>query len=111
METERRRRRGETLEQALNFQLAACVEDEGLAAMVLADADGLPLASWGHAATCEEAAAFAPFEHGADAARSVRFGSHEFYLCAVGGNELGRRRSLDRSATGVSRILNRWMVP
>jgi hypothetical protein len=111
MQTERRRRRGDTLEDALNFQLAACVEDEGLAAMVLADSNGLPLAAWGHSETCEEAAALAPFEQGAEGRRRVRFGGHELYLCAVGGNEIGRRRSLDRSATGVSRILGRWIVP
>ena len=109
MTVERRHRRGATLGDALNFQLAACVEDEGLEAMVLADGDGLCVANWGDIETCEEAAGRAPLPGGQ--ARSVRFGGMELYLCAVGGKPAARRRSLDRSAKGVSRILGTWLVP
>ena len=109
MMVERRQRRGETLGDALNFQLAACVEDEGLQAMVLADADGLCVANWGDRDTCEEVAVRAPLP-GAQA-RPVRFGAIELYLCAVGGAAPARRRSLERSAQGVSRILESWLVP
>ena len=111
MEADRRTRRGDTLEDALNYQLAACVDAEGLSAMVLADADGLPLAAWGGSDTCEEAAARAPFRRDDDQARRFRFGGHDLYLCAVGGEELARRRSLERSQNGVARILGRWIVP
>jgi hypothetical protein len=107
MEADRRIRRGDTLEDALNYQLAACVEAEGLAALVLADADGLPLAAWGGSETCEEAAARAPYR---PESHRFHFGTHELYLCAVGGEELARRRSLERSQSGVSRILGRWIV-
>jgi hypothetical protein len=111
----RRQRRGDTLESALKYQLAACVEDEGLAAMVLADDAGLCLASWGGRDMCEEAAARAPLARerrpGLEAARRVRFGKLELYLCAVGGQAAGRFRSLERSASGVSRILAGWIAP
>ena len=111
----RRHRRGQTLEAQLNYQLAACVEDEGLEAMVLADDAGLCLASWGGHDECEEAAARAPLplerRAGLDAARRVRFGNLELWLCAVGGRPMGRFRSLERSASGVARILSGWITP
>jgi hypothetical protein len=111
----RRRRRGDTLETALSYQLAACVEDEGLAAMVLADDEGLCMASWGGRDVCEDAAARAPLPGerrlGAEAARRVRFGGIDLFLCAVGGEPRGRIRSLERSASGVTRILASWIAP
>jgi len=114
MAPERRRRRGETLEEALSYQLGACVEDEGLAAMVLADAEGLCVASWGRPDTCESAAARAPLpaerDPDAEAARQVWFGGIELYLCAVGGEPVARDRSLARSARGVTRILGTWIA-
>jgi len=76
--------------------------------MVLADADGLPLAAWGGNDTCEEPRRRAPFRP--DAHR-FRFGSHELYLCAVGGDTVAQRRSIERSQDGVARILGRWIVP
>ena len=91
---ERRRRRGDRLEDALSYQLAACVEDEGLSGMVLADDDGLCLARWGEPELCEEVAAAAPMD---GAARRVRFGGFEMFLCAMGGEPPGRGRSLDRT--------------
>jgi hypothetical protein len=101
------------LGEALNFQLAACVEDEGLSAMVLADDEGLCMAGWGEPEICEEIAGHAPLPSNRcpDDTRRVRYGGIEMYLCAVGGNPDGRRRSLERSAGGVSRILDRWLVP
>src|SRR5688572_14365586 len=53
---ERRRRRANTATQALRYQLAACCED-GIDAMVVADRDGLPLASSGDTYACDEVAA------------------------------------------------------
>ena len=52
---ERRRHRSELPDIALNLQLDACCQD-GVAAMVLADGDGLPLASAGDGFACEEVA-------------------------------------------------------
>lgn len=107
---DRRRRRANTLGDSLNYQLAACVEDEGLSAMVLADGDGLRVASWGDEDVCDEVAGRAPVG-GVPEARRIRFGGIELYVCAVGGEAAARRRSLDRSAGGVVRILNAWLVP
>src|SRR5689334_24439849 len=53
--TERRHRRSTSPHIALTLQLDAACED-GLAAMVLADGDGLPLASSGDGYACEEVA-------------------------------------------------------
>jgi len=106
MMKDRRRRRGDTLLEALSFQLAACVEDEGLSAMVLADSDGLCLASWGEREICDLAAAMAPL---GEAVR-VKFGATDLFLSAIGGEPRARDRSLSRSATAVPRILERWIV-
>ena len=43
--------------QALRYQLAACCEDGRIEAMVVADGDGLPLASSGDTYACDEVAA------------------------------------------------------
>ncbi len=94
----------------MNYQLAACVEDEGLSAMVVADGDGLRVASWGDEETCDEVAGRAPMGRVPEA-RRVRFGGIELYVCAVGGEASARRRSLDRSCGGVVRILTTWLVP
>jgi hypothetical protein len=107
---ERRRRRGETLEAALSYQLAACVEDEGLSGMVLADDQGLCLAGWGRPEVCEEVAARAPLGRAVDGARRLRFGGIELFLCAMGGEPPARGRSLDRSAAAIERILGRWIA-
>jgi hypothetical protein len=108
MREERRRRRGDTLGDALRFQLAACVEDEGLEAMALADDQGLCLASWGEGTDCELMAARAPMASAGT--RRLRLGSALLFLCAAGGDAQTRRRSLDRSELGVTRILNRWLA-
>jgi hypothetical protein len=110
MNDERRRRRANSLGESLNYQLAACVEDEGLSAMVVADGDGLRVASWGDDDVCDEIAGRAPIG-GVPEARRVRFGGIDLYVCAVGGDATGRKRSLDRSAGGVVRILTTWLVP
>ena len=96
---------------ALDYQLAACVDDEGIDAMVLADGDGLLVARWGDADICEAAAAFAPLTavEGEDTKR-MRFGNLDLYLCALGGEAASRRRSIERSASGVLRILGNWLV-
>ncbi len=36
---------------------------------------------------------------------------HESHLAAVGGDDTGKERSLDRSENGVSRILGQYIVP
>jgi hypothetical protein len=118
---ERRRRRGDTTTQALKYQLAACCEDGRIEAMVLADGDGLPLASSGDTFACDEVAA-----------RMVRVGARirewngtllgaghawnvqmlkvdvdgsELLVCAVGGTAEARKRQIARGAEGARRIL------
>ena len=80
--------------------------------MVLADDEGLALATWGGREICEEAAARAPLAapRAAGDARRMRFGGLELFLCAVGGEPPARGRSLERSACGVERILGKWIA-
>jgi len=119
--TERRRRRSDLITQALTYQLAACCEDGRMHAMVLADDLGLPLASSGDPATCDEIAASMALV----AARTDQFagtlyrsgrhwevemtripvdGSH-LMVCAVGGTAEQRWRQIARGARGTRRIL------
>lgn len=118
---ERRRRRSDLITQALTYQLAACCEDGCIHAMVLADDLGLPLASSGDPAACDEIAASMALV----AARTDQFagtlyrggrqwevemtripvdGSH-LVVCAVGGTAEQRWRQVARGARGTQRIL------
>lgn len=74
---DRRTRRSPHMQQALSFQLQRVRETAALDALVLATADGLPVAHSGEDELCAELAALAPFipvEGGdaADAARRLR---------------------------------------
>ncbi len=122
METnrERRRHRSEHPETALNFQLDACVQD-GVAAMVLADGDGQPLATAGDDYCCEQVAGrivrvapriqeFAGTLIGSGQRWDVQMtkfeaAGHELVLCAVGGSAEMRRRQLARGMVAAQRIL------
>lgn len=116
---DRRKRRSRSPHIALTLQLDAC--RDGLDALVLADGDGLPLASSGDDYACEEVAGRLVI-----AARRIRefagtlLGPHgrwdvqmtkvevdgqELVLCAVGGSAEQRRRQIARSLGGVQRIL------
>ncbi|MGE0871998.1 MAG: hypothetical protein AB7P03_25795 [Kofleriaceae bacterium] len=118
---ERRRRRANTATQALRYQLAACCEDGKIDAMVVADSDGLPLASSGDTFACDEVAArvvlvgpkiktFNGTLLGAGASWDVEMvkveiqGS-ELMVCAVGGTAAARKRQIKRGAEGALRIL------
>jgi len=118
---ERRRRRGNTVTQALRFQLATCCEEGRIEAMVVADGDGLPLASSGDTFACDEVAArmvlvgsrikeFNGTLLGAGNAWQVQmmkvdFEGSELLVCAVGGTAEARKRQLTRGASGALRIL------
>ncbi len=118
---ERRRRRANTVTQALRFQLATCCEDGRIEAMVVADGDGLPLASSGDTFACDEVAArmvlvgsrikeFSGTLLGAGNAWQVQmmkvdFEGSELLVCAVGGTAEARKRQLTRGASGALRIL------
>jgi hypothetical protein len=118
---DRRRRRGTTTTQALQFQLAACCEDGRMEAMVLADGDGLPLASSGDTFACDEVAAtmvivgsrIAEWNgtllgsgHKYDVQMmKVQVDGTDLLVCAVGGTPDARKRQLTRGASGALRIL------
>lgn len=118
---ERRRRRGTTATQALQYQLAACCEDGRIEAMVVADGDGLPLASSGDTYACDEVAArmvlvgprikeFNGTLLGAGTRWDVQMlkvdiDGSELLVCAVGGTAEARRRQITRGAAGAVRIL------
>ena len=118
---ERRRRRANTVTQALRYQLATCCEEGRIEAMVVADGDGLPLASSGDTYACDEVAArmvlvgprikeFSGTLLGAGNAWQVQmmkvdFEGSELLVCAVGGTAESRKRQLTRGASGALRIL------
>jgi hypothetical protein len=121
MEMERRTRRSDNITQALRLQLAACRDAGRLAAMVLADRDGLPLAVVGDLPTCEEVAgrmalvgqrvsSYRGTVRTDDGAwpvhmRRVIVDGAGLLLCAIGGSRSERQRQIVRSSAGVERIL------
>ncbi len=118
---DRRLKRASDVALALRYQLDACRTDGRMQAMVLADEDGLCLAASGPLETCHEVAAVLPFlgrrrrdfqgtvlsaKGGLRVlVRAFDFGGQELYACAIGGDEVQRAAELDRSVTGVTRIL------
>jgi len=118
---ERRLRRATTVTQALRYQLAACCEDGRIEAMVVADGDGLPLASSGDTYACDEVAArmvlvgqrikeFSGTLLGAGhkwdvQMMKVEVEGSELLVCAVGGTAASRNRQITRGAEGALRIL------
>ena len=119
--TERRQRRSTSPQIALSLQLDACCEEGGVAAMVLADGDGLPLASSGDDYACEEVAGkmvivarrireFCGTLIGAGQRWDVQMtkfeiDGNELVLCAVGGSAEMRQRQMSRSIHAAQRIL------
>lgn len=118
---ERRRRRADLITQALTYQLQACCEDSGVHAMVVADEDGLPLASSGDCPACDEVAATMVLLGSRTAAFSgtlMRQGQRwdvemtrivvdgsPLMVYAVGGSSEQRARQIARGAQGTLRIL------
>jgi hypothetical protein len=117
---DRRQRRSASPHIALTLQLDACCRD-GVDAMVLADGDGLCLASSGDDYACEEVAGrlvimarrirefagtlIGPGQQWEVQMTKVAIDGDELVLCAVGGSADSRRRQLSRSIGGVRRIL------
>ena len=107
--------------QALKYQLAACCEDGRIEAMVVADGDGLPLASSGDTYACDEVAArmvlvgprikefngtlLGVGTHWDVQMVKVSVEGSELLVCAVGGTADARRRQITRGAEGAVRIL------
>jgi len=121
MRTERRHRRANTTTQALRYQLAACCKDGRIDAMVVADGDGLPLASSGDTYACDEVAARMVLVgprikefNGTLLGQGQRWDvqmvkvdvdGSELLVCAVGGTAEARKRQITRGAEGALRIL------
>jgi hypothetical protein len=121
--TERRRRRADTASKALEYQLQACCEDGRIEAMVVADGDGLPLASSGDTYACDEVAArmvlvgpriqeFNGTLLGSGSSWQVQMqkimvDGAELLVCAVGGTADARKKQITRGAQGAVRILAR----
>ncbi len=118
---ERRRQRSASPSEALHLQLDACCHDGSIEAMVIADDEGLPLASFGDPAACDEIAArtaqvgrrVAEFSgtllgHGQAwdvQMKRISVPGGELLVCAVGGSAAMRQRQVERSAAGAARIL------
>ena len=121
MDSDRRTRRSVDPTLALTYQLAACCAD-GIDAMVVADGDGVPLASAGDDTACERIATRLVVAgprirdfHGTvlDGGQRWDVQMHkvdlgtagEVVVCAVGGTAADRQRKIQRSVAGASRIL------
>ncbi len=113
---ERRTFRSPYTALALRHQLDACRRDGGMEAMVIADADGLPLACSGDRDTCDELAArLALGARGATAPGlastggedlvAFAIGGHQILLGAAGGTDDARQAQLARGLDGARRIL------
>lgn len=118
---ERRRRRADTVTLALTYQLDDCCKDGQIQAMVVADGDGLPLASSGDAYACDEVAArmvlVGPKIRTFDGTllgqgarwdvqmTKVAIDGSELLVCAVGGSSAQRKKQIARGAAGALRIL------
>jgi len=118
---ERRHRRGTTTTQALRYQLAACCADGAIEAMVVADGDGLPLASSGDTFACDEVAArmvlvgtrikefdgtlLGGGQRWDVQMQKVTVDGSDLLVCAVGGTAIQRKRQIARGAEGALRIL------
>jgi len=121
MRKERRVRRAETVTLALSYQLDDCCKDGQIEAMVVADADGLPLAAAGDVYACDEVAArmvlVGPKISSFDGTllgdgkcwnvqmTKVALDGDELLVCAVGGTAAQRTRQIARGAAGALRIL------
>lgn len=120
MQFERRAQRSSESPLALRFQLESTKDRGKLEALVLANDEGLALASAGEGAVCAELAAIAPFLgrghfgmplppmlRGAEVAvRPLLVHGVPLYLASVGGS-VARDALLVSSLRGVERILTR----
>ncbi len=117
---ERRRNRSANTTRALCYQLTASLERADLTGMILADEEGVCLASAGDGDACDEIAAHLPMVgRKVDAFEGVLYGPEaqwdihmkrfavegmNLFLCAIGAGD-ARNDQLDLSMNGVARIL------
>jgi hypothetical protein len=119
---ERRQQRSCNTSAALHHQLDACCRDGLIEAMVIADDEGLALATFGDPSACDEIAArsaqvgrrVAEFSgtllgHGQAwdiQMKRIAVEGGELLVCAVGGSASMRQRQVERTAAGAVRILS-----
>lgn len=118
---EQRKWRSEELSLALHFQLAACVADGEVAAMAMADEDGIPLAIAGDLAASREAAkklaAVAARIQSAEyrvlgdgqcwdvSMQKVTTDGGDVVVCAIGGSAHARKQRIARTSAAAQRII------
>ena len=130
MWNERRRHRSERLNDAIRFQLMACLNRYGLPSIVLSDDRGLVVGSGGPLMEMDEAmAAYAPLLCRADvrqerlalvtslrryvprhtqrelSVRRFQIGGERLYLCATGERSNHKELAMAHAITGLQRIL------
>ena len=116
---ERRQQRTNERDAALRYQLEHSRARGGLEALVLADQQGMVVASAGAAEVCEELGAIAPLmtrsvmgmplppllRGGEVVVRPLRLYGQDLYLACIGGG-VARDVLMSNSVTGVQRILS-----
>lgn len=116
---ERRQQRTNERDAALRYQLEHSRARGGLEALVLADQQGMVVASAGAAEVCEELGAIAPLmtrsvmgmplppllRGGEVVVRPLRLYGQDLYLACIGGG-VARDALMSNSVTGVQRILS-----
>ncbi|MDB4991222.1 MAG: hypothetical protein JWN04_6400 [Myxococcaceae bacterium] len=115
LSNERRTRRSHRPDQALVFQLEQVRDEAGLDALVLATAEGLPVAHSGEDELCEEIAALAPFlsgqvdpalDNGTMRVRAVNLEALSLWLVSYRSDAvLVSDGWLERASSGIARIL------
>jgi predicted regulator of Ras-like GTPase activity (Roadblock/LC7/MglB family) len=122
LQTERRRRRSEKVVEALSYQLSHVKEQEQLLAFVLADRDGLLVASAPSSIDGEALSALCPLLHRGEAGAqelrwvlgehqdakvawlSVQVNDEELFLFSVGESDAVAKRAVQQAGGGVQRI-------
>ncbi|HTJ42828.1 MAG TPA: hypothetical protein VL463_12080 [Kofleriaceae bacterium] len=106
----------------MTYQLATCCDEGGIEAMVVANGDGVPLASAGDDFACDYVAArmvrvgprirdfhgtlLGEGAHWDCQMRKLDLGdAGEVVVCAIGGTAAERQRQIQRSLDGAARIL------
>lgn len=118
---DQRRRRSDDLSLALHYQLAACCDDGEVAAMAMADDDGVPLALAGDLTASREAAIkLASVASRIQSAEYTVLGAGQAWdvsmqkiatdggdvvVCAIGGSSDARRQRIARTGAAAQRII------
>jgi hypothetical protein len=119
---DRRRLRSADPLRAFEYQLAACCGADGVTAMAVSDDDGVPLAQAGALDVCRDVlarvATVAPRIQAIEwtvlgggqpwdvSMRRFTTRHGDLVACAIGGAAIDRQRALERTASGLARIVD-----